>query len=253
MENLKDTMENKLGRLMKYIRKIIIGIVLLLLFALISNYDIKNFECVQFITLWHNLKLISAAIYVLFPTTIVLIIVILLFTNKWSLHVEKFSIGGFSILFDNPAKLYKRQVKNYLDSKRTIFKINTDYDNFKETFDSYFEIYRFFRDEIKILGNVQLRRFADTDSIKLYTLTNEILKVLNKFLTENQNDYRRWYIYIEKIDQKKYYLTPIGTLQKEYKNYQKLCNDFKKVNEFFTEKVACEFKINVEKWNNLEW
>ena len=50
----------------------------------------------------------------------------------------------------------------------------------------------------------------------LYDLTNEIIKVLNDFLTQYQSNYRRWYTYIEKTDEAKFYLTPIGELQKEY-------------------------------------
>jgi len=83
----------------------------------------------------------------------------------------------------------------------------------------------------------------------LYDLTNEIIKVLNDFLTQYQSNYRRWYTYIEKTDEAKFYLTPIGELQKEYMYYDDLCIGFKKVNEFFVNSIASEFEIDINKWS----
>lgn len=233
---------------MRCILYLLFSLIIVVIIFLLSNIEIQAINCVYIRTLWHNLKFISTVLYILIPLILIFIFLLLLFTNKWALRVEKLSIGGFSILFDNPIKLYKRQVKNFLDSKRTIFKIDFCYDNFKETFDSYFEIYHFFRDEIKILGNVREKHFGNKESENIYNLANQTLKVLNNFLTMHQSDYRRWYTYIEKNNQEKYYLMPIGELQKEYVNYKKLCCDFKKVNEFFINKVANEFEIDLEKW-----
>lgn len=60
--------------------------------------------------------------------------------------------------------------------------------------------------------------------------------------------YRRWYTYLEKEHEKEFYLTPIGELQKEYPDYKRLCSDFMKVNNFFKDSIADEFKIDTEKW-----
>ncbi len=212
------------------------------------TYEIQNMDCIYLKILWHNLKFVSTALYTLIPLLLLFLLLLLLFTNTWALRVEKLSIGGFSIIFDNPTNLYKRQVRNFLNTKRTVFKIDCDHDNFKETFDSYFEIYKFFRDEIKVFGNVRKKRFRSNETIELYNLTNETIKVLNNFLTGHQSDYRRWYTYIEKKDEEKYYLTPIGELQKEYASYDKLCSGFIEVNHFFIQKIAGEFEIDMQKW-----
>lgn len=225
-----------------------ICLVIVVLAFFMLNYQIQNIDCTYLKILWHNLKFISTALYTLIPLLLLFIFLLLLFTNKWALRVEKLSIGGFSIIFDNPVKLYKRQVRNFLNTKRTVFKIDCDHDNFKETFDSYFEIYEFFRDEFKVFGNVRKKRFRSNEAIVLYNLTNETIKVLNHFLTQHQSNYRRWYTYIEKKDEEKYYLTPIGELQKEYANYDKLCSGFMEVNRFFMQKVAGEFEIDMQIW-----
>jgi len=49
-------------------------------------------------------------------------------------------------------------------------------------------------------------------------------------------------------DDEKFYLTPIGELQKEYLNYEQLCRDFERVNKFFSNKIAKEFEIDIKKW-----
>lgn len=56
-------------------------------------------------------------------------------------------------MFDNPAKLYKRAVRSFLDTKRSLFKIDLERDNFDETLSSYYKTYEFFREEMKILDN----------------------------------------------------------------------------------------------------
>lgn len=227
---------------------IIYGLTFFVLMYFMLNYEIQKLDSKYIKTLWHNIKFVSSALYTLIPLLFIFVFLSLLFTNKWALRVEKLSIGGFSILFDNPSNLYKRQVRNLLNTKRTVFKINCNDDNFKETFDSYFDIYKFFRDEIKVFGNVKGRRFSSNETMELYKLTNETIKVLNDFLTEHQSNYRRWYTYLEKIDEERYYLTPIGELQKEYVNYDKLCDGFIEVNKFFRNKIAIKFEIDMNKW-----
>lgn len=232
---------------MKGIVSWIAGIALLV--VILSMYEIKAISNIYIVTLWHNFKFISLAMYTIIPLLLLVGFLFLLFMNKWAFRVERLSIGGFNILFDNPNHLFRRQVKTFLDTKRTVFKTNLDRDNFKETLDSFFDVYKFFRDEIKVLGNVRKKkREISNETLELYNLSNETIMVLNDFLTVHQSNYRRWYIYSEKDDEKKFYLTPIGELQKEYQNYEELCSDFKVVNEFFVNKIAKKFDINIEKW-----
>lgn len=220
----------------------------LALVFILLNYEIQALNNIYLKTFWHNLKFISAALYILIPLVLLFVLLLLLFTNKWALRVEKLSIGGFSILFDNPNSLFKRQVRNFLDTKRTIFKIDLDRDNFKETLDSFYEVYKFFRDEIKVYGDISKKRLTNDEALIYYKLANDTIKVLNNFLTEHQSNYKRWYIFLEKTDENKYYLTPIGELQKEYGNYDKLCRDFEEVNKYFINKIASKFEIDLQKW-----
>lgn len=220
----------------------------IVMFYIMINCEIEKIDCIYLKTLWHNIKFISMVLYILIPLLLLFVVLILLLRNKWALRVEKISIAGFNVIFDNPTNLYKRQVRNFLDTKRTIFKINCDFDNFKETLDSYYDIYKFFRDEVKVFGNIREKRYNNNETMELYKITNEAIKVLNEFLTENQSDYRRWYTYMEKVDEKKFYLKPIGELQKEYMNYEKLCQGFIEVNELFINKIANKFEIDVKKW-----
>lgn len=238
---------------MRRVGRIIVStIVIIAIFIVLGTFEIKSISNTFLRTLWSNFNSISTIVYVLIPLILLLILVLLFLTNKWALRVEKMSIGGFNIIFDNPAKLYKRQVKNYLDTKRTIFKIDCEYDNFYDTLDSFFEIYKFFRDEAKMLGNVknQSTKFSrNKESVNLYALTNRAIQTLNDFLTKNQSNYRRWYKYIEKTNEEAFYLTAIGELQKQYPYYAELCFGFEKVNAFFSGIIASEFDIDIIKWN----
>ena len=227
----------------------IVGFGLLAFLVILSIFEIQEISNIYIRILWHNFKFISTMMYTLMPLLLLVGLLYLLFTNKWAFRVERLSIGGFNILFDNPNHLFRRQVRTFLDTKRTVFKIDRNRDNFKETLDSFFEVYKFFRDEIKVLGNVKKRkREASNETLELYNFANETIKVLNHFLTEHQSNYRRWYTYIEKTDEQKFYLTPIGELQKEYENYDEICDDFEVVNKFFVDTIAVKFEIDIEKW-----
>lgn len=227
---------------------IIVGIILSIsLVILLSLFRIQSINDVHIRNLWSNIKFISTSIFTLLPFLLILIIFFLLCIKKWAFRVEKLSVGGFDILFDNPNQIFIKQVQTFLDTKRTVFRINLEKDNFYETLDSYYEIYKFLRDEIKVLGSTKKKKRAEK-TLNLYSIANQMIKVLNEFLTKHQTNYRRWYTYIEKSDEAKFYLTPIGELQKEYMNYNQLCIDFGILNDFFVRNVANVFDIDIEKW-----
>ncbi|EMR9845969.1 hypothetical protein AB0819_000935, partial [Escherichia coli] len=141
--------------------------------------------------------------------------------------------------------------------KRTLFKFDPNYDSIEEVLNSYYECYKFIRDEMKLL-DVKKKRDK-----KLYLLSNEILKTLNSFLTKHQNNYRRWHKYVsdhDKVTTKDrdpngefislpYHLTPISIIQKHYYHFSQVLEGFKEVNDFFNDKVVKEFDINVDKWS----
>jgi hypothetical protein len=80
-----------------------------------------------------------------------------------------------------------------MDSKRAIFKVRKNVDAFDEVISSYYQTYQFIRDEMKILNPKKDR--------EIYDFSNEMLMVLNKFLTNYQNNYKRWYKYISDKDE----------------------------------------------------
>jgi hypothetical protein len=162
-----------------------------------------------------------------------------------------------NVLFDNSDILFKKTIKNYLDTKRSLFKLDAHHDAFDEVLNSYFECYNFIRTEIRILN---LKRQRDRE---LYNIANEALKVLNIFLTEHQNNYRRWHKYVSEKDsvltQDKnsngdfislpYHLTPIGTVQIHYYHFNKILDGFSDVNKFFSGDFAIKFNVNLKKWS----
>jgi hypothetical protein len=230
---------------MKYIK----WVLLIIIGGVLLTTPLQSINCICLKNLWHNLKFISNALYILIPLFFIGIFLFSLSTQKLVLRVEKMNIGGFTVLFDNPIKIYKRQVRNYLDSKRTVFKIDLDNDNFKETLDSYYDVYKFFVEEIKILGDIPDKSAEKNDRVRLYNMANQILKKLNRFLMEHQSNYRRWDTYFEKKYEDKCCFMPIGELQKKYPNYENLCKGFKEVNKFFINEVAKEFEIDIKKWD----
>ncbi|MEQ6390814.1 hypothetical protein RZN22_16090 [Bacillaceae bacterium S4-13-58] len=236
-------------RLIAGIRWVIsLGAALIILIFL-SIYELKSMDLNFLVVLWGNLQFISSVIFALLPLLIMILLFVLFLKKKWAFRVERLSIGGFNILFDNPSHLFKKQMRTYLDTKRTLFMIDLKHDNFNDTLDSYFEMYKVLKSEIKILGEISekpIKRSKETH--KLYELSNDMLKELNSFLTKHQSDYRRWYKYMELKHEDDFYLKPIGELQKEYGNYEEFCRDFQEINKFFVTKVSDTFNVNIEKW-----
>lgn len=235
---------------------IIWGSLFVLLIVCMGFYSLPSVNDLWFTkNLVNNSIVIKTVLSVFILFFVAYFIVVGIILKKYSLKIEQLSFGGVNVLFNNSDKIYIKTVMNYLDTKRTLFKILPQYDSFEETLNSYFETYSFIRSEMKILN-------AKHDK-QLYTLSNEILKVLNKFLTEHQNNYRRWHKYVAEHDKVSigelnenndevflsYHLTPIGKIQKHYYHYNKLLSDIQDVNKFFMEKVKPTFNIDVDKWS----
>ncbi|EHX98928.1 hypothetical protein ECDEC15B_5161 [Escherichia coli DEC15B] len=72
--------------------------------------------------------------------------------RKYSFKVERLNFGGLNILFDNSDALFIKSIQNFLDTKRTLFKINVQQDAFDEVFNSYYEVYQFIRVEMRVLN-----------------------------------------------------------------------------------------------------
>lgn len=204
-----------------------------------------------------NADIIRAILSVVILCLVVYILFVGLMHQRYSLRVEQVSFGGVNILLNKSDLLFRKSVKNYLDTKRSLFKIDPRYDSFEEVLNSYFECYKFIRDEMKLL-DVKKKRDK-----KLYDLSNEVLRTLNEFLTKYQNNYRRWHKHVSEHDKVltrekdskgkyvtlSYHLTPIGKIQSHYYHFSHMLNAFNEVNKFFNDKIVQEFDINTKKWS----
>lgn len=232
----------------KHHNKIIV-IVLIIVVVTLSLVELQTIQNTYVQTLWKNIIFLSESIFASLPFLLLILMIFLFSTKKWAFRVEKLTVGGFNLLFDNPDHLFKRQIGTFLDTKRTLFKIDLKHDNFDDTLTSYFETYKLLRDEMKILGDAKKKtRKKDKPSSESYDLSKKMIKKLNIFLTKHQSNYRRWYKYEELRSEAEYYTLPIGELQQKYNNYEELSNDFKDINDFFVNDIAPYFDIDTHKW-----
>ncbi|MCU4823266.1 hypothetical protein OCA00_16680 [Bacillus cereus] len=231
------------------VRNTFVGIVLIVMVVTLSLNDLQTIKTIYIQTLWKNIIFLSGCIFAFLPFLLLILMIFLFSTKKWAFRVEKLTIGGFNVLFDNPEHLFKRQIGTFLNTKRTLFKIDFKHDNFDDTFTSYFETYKLLRDEMKILKDAKKKTSKKgKPTTESYDLSNLMIKELNHFLTKHQSDYRRWYKYMELRNEEEYYTLPIEELQKKYSNYEELSIDFQHVNKFFVNKIAPYFDVDTEKW-----
>ncbi|MCL6381567.1 hypothetical protein [Pectobacterium parmentieri] len=241
------------------VRGLLLVVIILMVIILMGCFSFLPASQWWFIkNIISNFDFVKALLSIL----ILLLITIFLFfgvmEKKYSLKLEKLNFGGLNILFDSSGLLYERSVRNFLDTKRSVFKIDPHSDSFEEVFNSLYDIYNFIRVEIRVLD---LKRKRD---MELYRISNKMLKKLNQLLTKHQNNYRRWHKYISAnntvLTEKKdsngenvsliYHLTPIGTIQTHYYHFSQLMADFEDVNNFFCSEVSVNFNIDIAKW---EW
>lgn len=231
----------------KYVIIWTIGFIFII--SLMCVIDISNYIPSGYTIFEKNRPLVIGALSILFIAVFIWLMVALYLLKKYSLKVEKLSFGGINVLFNESSTIYTKSIRNHLDSKRAIFKINNDIDAFDEVISSYYQTYQYIRDEMKILHPKK-----DSD---LYDTSNNMLKVLNNFLTNYQNNYKRWYKYVSENDEVKekesddvmcFHETPINKIQEQYYNYKEISAGFKEVNEFFMNEVGDKFHINTDKW-----
>ncbi|MHB4196061.1 hypothetical protein ACYB14_27725, partial [Klebsiella pneumoniae] len=220
-------------------------IVFLAFIAVMCTVDISNYIPSVYTVFSKNRPLVTGALSILLISVFIWLMVSLYLLKKYSVKVEKLSLGGVNILFNESATLYKKSVKNHLDSKRAIFKLRKNVDAFDEVISSYYQTYQFIRDEMKILNPKKDR--------EIYDFSNEMLMVLNRFLTNYQNNYKRWYKYISDKDEvvdrvsgdvMRFHATSINKIQMQYYDYERILKGFKDVNRFFVNDVKPKFGIN---------
>ncbi len=122
-----------------------------------------------------NLKLI----YSLISAHIVLVVLgfvgLFLKINRAKIYLNKISLLGLTIEVKETDKEVKNKVKQFLDSKRTLFFFDKEKDNIDDVLQSYYEIYKFLRE---CMSNFE--KFDNTDDNQCYVKLKEMIICLNR-------------------------------------------------------------------------
>ena len=105
----------------------------------------------------------------LFIGTIILIAIVGA-AVKLSVSISGVSFAGFEITLKDTDANVKNKVRNYLNTKRSLFYIKPEYDNIWEVFTSYYAIYDFLRGQL-----LEFENRKKTDS-RLYCEIQNMLK-----------------------------------------------------------------------------
>lgn len=223
----------------KKIGHVSIGVILVIF---LFTVDIKNVVTkVSFLdTLSSNLSFLEGLIdkYKTILGTVLIIMLVIMVGVKYQISVSKLSICGIEVRLKNSDKYVINNVKNFLNTKRSLFFINPENDNYYEVLDSYYETYQLLRE--------QLRYYDQGMTSETYGEINKLIMVLNKFLTSYQTNYRHWYEALPKEDLAQ---KDIGMVQKEYRYNKEITNGFMEINEFMR-KFANKHSIDYQKWEN---
>lgn len=114
----------------------------------------------------------------LFIGTIILIAIVGA-AVKLSVSISGVSFAGFEITLKDTDANVKNKVRNYLNTKRSLFYIKPEYDNICEVFTSYYAIYDFLRGQL-----LEFENRKKTDS-RLYCEIQNMLKELNLSMQEH--------------------------------------------------------------------
>ncbi len=203
----------------------IIVIILLIIFLVVTyKYDLT--VIVDFLfnvePLHSNLKLIYSVITDHIILFVLGFVSLFLKINRAKVYLNKISILGLTIEVKETDKEVKNKVKQFLDSKRTLFFFDKEKDNIDDVLQSYYEIYKFLRE---CMSNFE--KFDNADDNQCYVKLKEMIICLNDFLTNYQSDYRHWY----KVNvDSEYNGITIHDFQQKYFKYKEICNAFEELN-----------------------
>lgn len=218
----------------------IIAIVLMISF--LCTFSLRSTLKIEAIVrLKNNLDFVGQFLtrYPWLATVVVVAIIIFLLMKNFSLNSTTVKILGVEFQMKHTESSARIQVKNYLSSKRSIFVIYEEYDNYYDVINSMYEILMFLRNQLANFDN-----FAQTNN-DCYKNIEGIIKEVAKFLTKYHSDYRRYYE--QKINQSDNGFIPFKQIQNEYCKEQEILADFKTLNRN-VQQYAKYFEIDVEKW-----
>ena len=226
----------KILKTIAYVGMIVISVLLLLFCDLNTLFD--SFRCLNILK--KNMYWIESIIETFTPMAVLGIIVVFAVWAKIKLSftVTGCSIGGVEISLKNVEEEAKSNIRNYLNTKRSLFVTELEYDNFADVFASYHAVYEYLREQLLLFdGHKKI-------GSGIYKEIQHMLKELNFFLTKYQSDYHRWY---EKKCEDDF--VPLVILQKEYPKYTDLVAGFKEINTIMKE-AAKIFEIDTFSWED---
>ena len=226
---------------------IVLSIFMFCAVAYIALY-FKFFKQPFVIEFTHTIEKLLQTMLMLLAIVAFLYVLIGFFGRRYTLRVDKFNIGGINILFDQSNEIFTKTVGTYIAAKRTLFNFDEVRDNIDQVLDAYYDSYNFIRNNLELLDSEK--------DVELYQLSVDIIKHLNDFLTEHQNDYRRWYDKtidddIIEVDgtQIIVHSTTIENVQKHYYRYDVLIPDIKDLNDFMKDiRIKEAFRISRFDW-----
>ena len=114
----------------KIIKFIFIAVIFFICIKVDINRELSNYNF--YINLKNNIKFAANVLNKSLPLLVIAIVFIgyKVLSSRWIFRIEKLNLGGMSIICSNPDDLFKQQVRNFLNTKRTLFKIDEDKDNF---------------------------------------------------------------------------------------------------------------------------
>lgn len=176
----------------------------------------------------------------LMVVTIILFLIILLIQN-FSPNSTTVKLGGIEFQFKHTESNVKIQIKNYLSSKRSIFVLYEEYDNFYDVINSMYDILIFLRNQL-----ANFDHFSQTNN-ECYKQIEGMIQSIGRFLTKYQSDYRRYYE--SKIEHNCEDFIPFKDIQDTYFQVREMISDFHILN-LEMEPYANFFGINIKKWGN---
>lgn len=148
---------------------------------------------------------------------------------KLSLTKVQLKIGGVVSTYEIERNYENIEIAHKifieLITRKAAIEIDEDYDSIIEVYDSWYELFKVTREEIKNISGQSL--ISDTSSSKLIELATDVLnKGLRPHLTMYQADFRKWYD--EKLNQSQG-KSP-QEIQKEYTKWPELLSSIKSLN-----------------------
>lgn len=136
----------------KVIKYAIIIMVIIALWFVLFTVDIDALEnqWKVLVIFKRNIRWMEGLVETFSPLAIfaLLLVFAIWAISKFSFSVNGFSIAGIEISLKDTDKFVKTNVRNFLNTKRSLFFLKPEYDNFNDVFLSYYSVYDFLRSQL---------------------------------------------------------------------------------------------------------